>query len=391
MQIDLAQSPLVQTARHIATEVVTKHAADVDKESRFPAEAFAEFKKAKLLSAYVPAELGGAGCSISELAAMSEAIAKHCLSTAMIFSMHQIQVATLVHHAMTAPYFRNYLQQLVEKQNLIASITSEVGVGGEMRRSVCAVQQEGATFTLEKDATTISYGAQCDDLLVSARRSPTAAPNDQVLVLAPRIGSRLDQKGTWDTLGGRGTCSPPFLFSTRGSVDQIMEVPFSESSAMTMVPVSHLLWSSAWLGLASAAVGKTHAFVRQQARATPGKTPPIAIRLADTTTKLQAMRATVKDSLGEYERLLASPDKGAGDLNSMGYAAKINNLKVWASRMVVEISQESLITCGVAGFKNSSPYSLAQIVRDALSAPLQIGNDRILATNASLLLVLKND
>ena len=47
--------------------------------------------------------------------------------------------------------------------------------------------------------------------------------------------------------------------------------------------------------------------------------------------------------------------------------------------------------CGIAGYKNDSPYSLGRHLRDAHSAALMIGNDRILATNASLLLVHKDD
>jgi acyl-CoA dehydrogenase len=52
---------------------------------------------------------------------------------------------------------------------------------------------------------------------------------------------------------------------------------------------------------------------------------------------------------------------------------------------------QALLICGVVGYKNDSPFALGRHLRDAHSAALMVGNDRILATNASLLLVLKED
>jgi acyl-CoA dehydrogenase len=69
----------------------------------------------------------------------------------------------------------------------------------------------------------------------------------------------------------------------------------------------------------------------------------------------------------------------------------MNNLKVSASQLVVDIVHRALLICGIQGYKNDSPFSLGRHLRDAHSAALMIGNDRILATNASLLLVLKDE
>ena len=54
-------SDLVAKAHSIAHEVAARHAADVDKNARFPHEAIDAIRHAKLLSAAVPKELGGAG------------------------------------------------------------------------------------------------------------------------------------------------------------------------------------------------------------------------------------------------------------------------------------------------------------------------------------------
>ncbi|MFC9244555.1 hypothetical protein ACFT7S_11155 [Streptomyces sp. NPDC057136] len=58
------------------------------------------------------------------------------------------------------------------------------------------------------------------------------------------------------TLGMRGTCSPSFDLSTTFEEAQILPVPFGDIAARTMVPLSHLLWSGVWAGLAAEAVDR---------------------------------------------------------------------------------------------------------------------------------------
>lgn len=391
MQIESTSSQLVQSARRIAAEVARPHAADVDKNARFPAEVAEALRQAKLMSCYVPTELGGAGCSITDLAAVSEALAEECASSAMTFAMHQIQVAMLVHHELGSPYFRSYLKQLVEKQNLMGSMTTEVGVGGDMRRSVCGLEVEGDKFKFAKDTTTMSYGAQSDDILASCRRSQTAAPSDQVMVLLHRADYTYTANGVWDTLGLRGTCSPPASVRATGSTKQVLSTPFGDSAALTMVPISHCLWAACWVGIAKGAVARAHAYVRKLAREKPGTTPPNAMRLADATAQLYSLRAHVNETIAEYEAIRKSPDAGAEELSGMRYALKINNLKLSCSQMLFQIVHQAFAVTGIQGFKNDSKFSMGRHLRDALAAGVMIGNDRIAATNASLLLVLKGD
>ena len=380
----------LEVVRRIAQKVAGPAADVVDREARFPHEAIDALKKARMMSALVPAELGGFGCGMVELAGMCESLAQHCASAAMVFAMHQIQVACIVRHGMSQPFFQRYIAELVERQLVIASVTSEVGVGGEMRTSICSVERQGDDFGLVKDASTISYGEQADDLLVTARRAPDAPGNDQALVLVRSPNYTLEKKGGWDTLGMRGTCSPPFKMTSRGNVDQILHEPFADIASHTMVPFSHILWGNCWLGIATAAVSRAHAFVRTQARAKPGALPPTAMRLAEASSMLQTMRTNAHDVASECQELMQTQE-GTHSLSSIGFALKMNNLKVSSSQLVVQIVNHALLICGIVGYKNDSKFAMGRHLRDAHSAALMVGNDRIYATNASMLLVLKDN
>ena len=378
---------LVETARRIAEAVVAPAADAVDRDARFPHEAMAALREERMLGAFVPRELGGRGATIGELAACCEALGRSCASTAMIYAMHQIEVACIVRHALSSTFFRDYLAELARRQWLIASATSEVGVGGDLRRSICAVERDGPRIRVVKRAPVISYGEEADDILLTARRAPDAAPGDQVLVLVRNAGVRLTRTGEWDTLGMRGTRSLGFILEACGSPEQVVPVPFADVASQTMLPTSHVLWTSLWLGLASDAVGRARAFVRAEARRAPGTVPPAAHRLAETVAELGTMRATVHGGLLDFEQHQDDPDALAG----LGFAIRMNSLKTSASRLAPEIVARALGVCGVSGYRNDSPYAVGRHLRDAHGAALMISNDRIFSANAAMLLVHKED
>ena len=170
----------------------------VDLEARFPEQALAALKSERLLGALVPSSLGGLGASISDIAMMCETLAQRCASTALIYAMHQIQVHCLVRHGSHAPSLRQFLTQLANQQLLLASATTETGIGGDVRTSLCSLLLEGDRFFLEKSAPVVSYGANADGILATARRAPDASSGDQVLVLCLQ---GLDHPGTDSHVG----------------------------------------------------------------------------------------------------------------------------------------------------------------------------------------------
>src|ERR1700678_367156 len=100
----------------LRAEVVVKTAAvnadAVDRDARFPAEAFASARAQRLLGVMVPAELGGEGASISDVVDLCYVLGRACSSTGMIFAMHQIMVAILVRHAKDSGWHRELLGRL---------------------------------------------------------------------------------------------------------------------------------------------------------------------------------------------------------------------------------------------------------------------------------------
>ncbi len=374
--------------RTLATDIAGIHADSVDREARFPIESVDGLRAIGGLSAFVPTELGGDGVAFATIADAAFELGRRCAASAMVFAMHQIQVATLVRHAQPGSSFEQYLRDLPRTQRLIASVTSEIGTGGDLGRSIAAVTEVGPRRSFEKQAPTVSYGAHADDFLTTLRRSPDAEPGDQVVALTSRDQTSLEPLGSWDPLGMRGTCSPGFKVRAAFDPDQVLPTPFSTVAAESMVPISHLLWSHVWLGIATDAFDRARAFVRGQARQRPGEVPPTAARLSHLMSSLALLRAEVHSELASFLAASATPDRE--QLSTMAQILRNNNLKIAASEQTPRICLDALEICGIAGYRNDSPFSVGRHLRDALSGPLMVANERIHQTNASLLLVAKD-
>src|ERR1700722_1225387 len=270
----VAAEPAFKARAQAVAAIAAADAAAVDREARFPGAALAAAKAQRLLGIMVPPDLGGEGASITDVVGVCFALARACASTGMIYAMHQISVACLVRNARDSAWHRRLLCRLCDEQLLLASSTTDGQGGGDLRKSDCAVEAQGARFTLAKNATVMSYGAQADAIVATARRSPDAPATDQVLVAILKDDYRLEHQVDWDTLGMRGTCSAGFKLEAGGASEQIFPEPYHKIHAQTVMPIAHLTWSAVWAGIAAGAGDRARAFVRGAARKSGGQMPP---------------------------------------------------------------------------------------------------------------------
>lgn len=381
-----ADMALSARAQRVAT-VAAEFADRVDRDGRFPREAVDAMKAERLLGIQIPTAFGGEGASITEIAEVCSILGQACASSAMVFAMHQIKVSSLVAHGADSAWHMDFMRELAGRQLLVASATTEGGIGGNMRNSICAIEVDGDTCRLTKDATVISYGAHADAIMVTSRSNEKAAPTDQVMTVFRQGQYTLQKTVDWDTLGMRGTCSDGFLFQGEAPAAQIFPKPFAEIAAQSMLATSHLLWSGVWYGIAADAVLRAQAFVRAAARKASGTQPPGALRLAEASNLLQLLKGNILSGLKLYADARLDHDR----LSSMSFSIAMNNVKLASSETILTIINQAMIICGIMGYKNGTPYSLGRHLRDAHSAQLMISNDRILGNTSTMLLVQKPD
>ncbi|MGC2320404.1 MAG: acyl-CoA dehydrogenase family protein [Bradyrhizobium sp.] len=377
-QFVLDQSPFFQRTATVAAAAAAE-AEGVDRDARFPKAAIDAARRQRLLGAQIPPEFGGGGASILDITDMCYALGRACASTAMIFAMHQTKVACLIRHGTGSAWHEMLMRRVASEQLLLASSTTEGQNGGNVRSSAAAIERTGTGISLVRTATVISYGAEADGVVTIARRANDAVSSDQVLVAFIRDDYTLERSLEWETLGMRGTCSAGFELKATGSAEQVFPESYDKIHAQTMTPVAHLCWASAWAGIAAAAVERAQLFVRKAARGAGGQMPPGAAHFTAAKMTLTKLRAIITSNLDTY----AAHEHDERTLGSLDFQSSINLLKVEASELAVATVMSAMRACGLSGYRNDGDFSVGRHLRDVLSAPLMINNDRILANIAT--------
>jgi acyl-CoA dehydrogenase len=284
----------------------------------------------------------------------------------------------LVRHGTGSRYHEALMRRVASEQLLLASSTTEGQNGGNVRSSAAAVERNDAEISLVRNATVISYGAEADGIVTIARRAGDAASSDQVLVAFTKDNYTLERCQSWETLGMRGTCSAGFELKANASAEQIFPEAYEKIHAQTMTPVAHLCWSSVWAGIAASAVDRAQRFIRKAARGAGGQMPPGATHFTAAKMSLAKLRAIVTANLDTY----ANHEYDERALASLDFQSSINLLKVEASELAVQTVMSAMRACGLSGYRNDGEFSVGRLLRDVLSSPLMINNERILSNIA---------
>jgi len=369
-----------QGAWRIGAAVAAPAADDVDRQARFPVEAVDALRDEGFLGALLPKSVGGGEAGLLELVGAVRALAAHCASSALVLAMHSIEAFNLARHG-TTEALTDLQREVAEGRLLIANANSEVGIGGDVGRSICALDRSTTPWTVEKQALAISYGEHADLIFATARAHADAVETDQVFMILRRGAFSLEAISGWDTLGLRGMCSKGYRITADVDPALIFPMPFATVANDGGGQARQLLLSAVWVGLAEAAAARAHAFVRAAARKSIGTMPPSAMRLAEIAGELQEARSLLVAQTLRFDWLDAQ-----SDLENAGYVMALRNLKVSTSTLAVQTATAALGICGIVGYRRDSEYSLDRVIRDSHGGLIMVSNDRQLGDNALLLL-----
>lgn len=374
---------LAEIARRIGETVAGPAAYDVDLNARFPHETIDALRAEGVLSAIVPSELGGMGASLSDVSNAVRILSRYCAASGCVLAMHTVEVFLLLKWG-TTPALRALIGELVEHQLLIANANSEVGLGGDVSRSLAALEPDGDGWRFDKQALAASYGQSADLISATIRRGPDAADTDQAFAIFRTRDFTLEATSGWDTLGLRGTCSSGLHLTGRVTENDLYPVPFGEIGSGGGGQLRNVMLPAVWVGLAEAALEDAHAAVRVTARRSIGTTPLVAVRLAEMAAGVQAARAVLLQALEQVEEAVVTDD-----LNDIALIITLRNVKVITATNAVETATKALQVCGINGFRRGAEHRLERVIRDAHGGLIMVSIDRNLSDNAQILTVRK--
>ncbi len=201
IEIDRTAS-LVERAAVVGAEIA-EHAAAHDHAGTFVQEGLSALRDAGLLAIGVPEELGGAGATIGDIAAVQRELAHHCGSTALATSMHQHVVAfTAWRLRRELPGAEATLRRVAEEGIVLVSTggADQTHPRGEATKVDGGYVVSGRKIfcSLSEAGTVLSTMFAYDDPEQGRRVLNMAVP------VASEGVTVLDD---WDTLGMRGTAS----------------------------------------------------------------------------------------------------------------------------------------------------------------------------------------
>jgi alkylation response protein AidB-like acyl-CoA dehydrogenase len=228
------------------------HAERHDRDATWVDESFAALRDAGMLTLGVPAELGGMGATIRQLALVQRELARHCGSTALALSMH--------HHvtAFTAWRWRRDLPG--------AEATLRKVAGGD---TVIASTGGGDFTTPRGTATKVDGGYRVSGTKRFVSQSPVAAVmstmftyedaerGTRVLNMAVPFGDGVTVLDNWDTAGMRGTASNDVVVDGVFVPDErvLADRPYGvvDPPLQVIVSIAMPIISAVYLGIAEGA------------------------------------------------------------------------------------------------------------------------------------------
>ena len=160
-------------------------------------------------------------------------------------------------------------------------------------------------------------------------------------------------------------------------------MPYRKIHTQTMMPIAHLTWSAVWSGLPP---------TRWSAHADCLPPPPVAAAASCRRVLLTFARDVIARPLRSLVIVhlgVSNGWRGEERMEALDFQSAMNLLKVNASELAMETVTRAMrrAACRATGTTVSS--SVTRQLRDVLSAPIMINNDRILANAASAAMLVE--
>lgn len=380
---------LTEVTRVLSRDVLRQWASDVDSCNRFPSESLDAIASAGLLGYFVPKSLGGQEGSLSRFCELASIMAEQCLSTAMIWVMHCQQVTVLRNHS--AEVHSDVLKNVITRNSLIASVTSEYGKGGDLLRVDAPLKDEGDQVRVDRQAPSVSYGKEAEFYLVTMRSSSDAPRDDVRLLVVPSDGNgrgEISVVGGWEALGMRGTRTVPMKFDVLLNRDSIIEEKFKRVALQTIIPTAHLGWSAAWIGAARGACRRFVKYSRRISARSSEKSQLATVlsRLAELRVSIDLCQALLEQVANESDMMWNNRTTHES-YESASHNIRLNNLKIAGSNLAYSVVDRLVDLGGMRYGYMKHDDGLERIFRDLRSASIMFSNQRLLDANGKLLLV----
>jgi alkylation response protein AidB-like acyl-CoA dehydrogenase len=360
-------SELVERVRELATTIAEREGADPE---AFPKASLDDLKRAGVIRAPFPKELGGEGCTLAEAVRATELLAGASPSVALLTVMPLglagvyalgPEIAPEQHRAAWTAQIDEVAAEY-RAGKWYAACNSEKGAGGSLASTkTIATRGADGAFSLTGEKILASSGRFADYFFSTAKVTQEELPGAGVVefFLIPTASAGVEIMSDWDGFGMRSTESQTVRLDGVRAHALLGFPNFIE----VVQPLEYwfCLFAAISLGCASATL---------QELATPAPaSPALRLRFTDALMRIESMRAYLLETAEGWRA-------GAGP----AYAARVRRTKTFVTQESTKLCAELFALSGGRHYRRNS--RVARLLADsfagtALRPPLPLALDAL--------------
>jgi acyl-CoA dehydrogenase len=361
MDLDLAPQHATFRAavRELAQGVALPHAAEVDREYRFPDEAVKAAADAGLMGVLIPREYGGAGLDAIAFAVCIEELAQACASTSVIVDVHTSVGSEPILLFGTEEQKRRWLPRLASGELLGAFALTEPASGSDAASLTMTARLSGNDYVLNGTKVFITNIGRAGLYVVFARTGPDqkAAGVSAFLVPGDAPGVRVGQLFKKMGLHGSPTGELVLEDVVVPAANRLAAEGQGFTVAMRALDSGRIGISGQALGIAQAAVTESRAVLADGEPAQGDE-----FMLADMATRLESARL-----LAYHAAWLCSKGRP--------FTRQASMAKLHCTDTAMDLALDALQLAGEEGTVSGSPFE--RHVRDAKALQIYEGSNQV--------------
>jgi butyryl-CoA dehydrogenase len=347
------QRMMRDVARDFAREWLAPHAAERDREAKFPTEAVTALGKIGFMGMLVPQKYGGAGADHVGYALVMEEIAAGEGAVATILSVQNSVGCMPVLQYGSEEQKQRFLKPMANGEMLACFCLTEPQAGSDAAAIKTRAQRHGNRWVLSGTKQFISSGAHAQIAIVFAVTDPERGKRGISAFLVPTDSPGFRVTRVEHKLGQRSSDTAQLMFEDVELTPDLMLGAEGEGYriALSNLEGGRIGIAAQSIGMARAAYETALAYARE--RQAFGKPiiehQAVAFRLADMATQIAAARGLVLDAA-------ARRDAGERCIKEASMA------KLFASEMAEKVASDAIQIHG--GYGYVADFPVERIYRD---------------------------
>lgn len=348
---------LLEKVRKLANDFVAPITQSVDKEGRFPKEAYDALKKQGFMGLLVPQNFGGLGLSIVEHAIVCYELARKDATTGLCYMMHNTATSGIVMFG-SDEMKDEFLPKIAKGERALALAYSESGSGTHFGSPDISESLENGARVLNGRKSFVTSALQADFYMTNTNSCKIKGAHNTWLV-DRTLPNMIHEDSAWDGLGMRGNVSMPVRYDGV-LVDEkylVGKEGDGGNQALSICMYFIVGLAAIYTGLAQAAYECILAHTKNR-KYTSGQAladiEMVRVQLAEIYTKIQSSYALTMEAAGSFKA-------GENDAASKIFASRIHAINI-----VMEACTQAMKLGGGTAYAKRLP--LERYMRDSLAS-----------------------